>query len=177
MMISLSKCRLRSFRFGDEISLQGHADNISVWMNLRNSFPHPFTVNDAISWISLNRNNPKPCNLAITVNDDVIGGIGISQQTDIYQLNAEIGYWLGEPYWNKGIMTEVVMAMVDYTFANFNVIRIYAGVFDHNIASMRVLEKAGFHREAIHRKAIYKYGEILDEHLYAILKPGADKTL
>jgi [ribosomal protein S5]-alanine N-acetyltransferase len=176
-MISLSKCRLRSFRFGDEISLQENANSTAVWMNLRNSFPHPFSVNDAISWISLNRNNPKPNNLAITINDDVVGGIGITQQTDIYQQNAEIGYWLGESFWNKGIMTEAVKAMVDYTFANFQVIRIYAGVFDHNIPSMRVLEKAGFQKEAIHKKAIYKSGEVYDEHLYTILKPGADKPL
>lgn len=176
-MISLSKCRLRSFQFGDETSLQENANNPSVWINLRNSFPHPFSVNDAISWISQNRMNLKPSHLAITINDDVVGGIGISQQTDIYQLNAEIGYWLGESYWNKGIMTEAVQAMVDYTFTTFNVIRIYAGVFDHNIASMRVLEKAGFHKEAVHQKAIFKNGEIYDEHLYAILKPGADKSL
>ena len=146
-------------------------------MNLRNSFPHPFSVNDAISWISLNRNNLKPTNLAITINDDVVGGIGITQQSDIYQLNAEIGYWLGEAFWNKGIMTEAVKAMVDYTFTNFRVIRIYAGVFAYNIASMRVLEKAGFHQEAIHKHAIFKNGRVHDEHLYAILKPDADKTL
>jgi len=176
VMISLSKGRLRSFQFGDEISLQENANNAAVWMNLRNSFPHPFTVNDAISWISLNRINPQPSHLAITINDDVVGGIGITQQTDIYQLNAEIGYWLGEPFWNKGIMTEAVRAMVDYTFANFQVIRIFAGVFDYNLPSMRVLEKAGFHKEAVHRKAICKNGEIYDEHLYTILKPGADKS-
>ena len=115
--------------------------------------------------------------MAITVDDGVVGGIGIVQQSDIYQLNAEIGYWLGEPYWNTGIMTEAVRAMVDYTFANFKVLRIYAGVFDYNIASMRVLEKAGFHKEAIHEKAFFKNGKVLDEHLFVLTKPGADKML
>lgn len=176
-MIPLSTCTLRGFRFGDEVSLQENANNVAVWRNLRDSFPHPFSINDAISWISLNKTNQIPSNLAITIDDKVIGGIGIVQQTDIYRLNAEIGYWLGEPYWNKGIMTEAVIAMVDYTFANFRILRIYASVFDYNIASMRVLEKAGFHKEAVHQKAIIKNGEILDEHLFTIVKTGADKTL
>ena len=179
-MIPLSTCTLRGFRFGDEVSLQENANNVAVWRNLRDSFPYPFSINDAISWISLNKTYQIPFNLAITIDDKVIGGIGIVPQTDIYRLNAEIGYWLGEPYWNKGIMTEAVIAMVDYTFVNFvnfKVLRIYAGVFDYNIASMRVLEKAGFHKEAIHQKAIIKNGEILDEHLFTIVKTGADKTL
>ena len=176
MIISLSTCILRDFRFGDENSLQKNADNPAVWQNLRDSFPHPFSVNDAISWISMNKAFQKPLNLAITFNDKVIGGIGIVQQTDIYRLNAEIGYWLGEPFWNKGIMSEAVSAMVNYTFANFDIIRVYAGVFDHNLASMRVLEKAGFHKEAIHQKAIFKNGVLLDEHLFTIIKPGEVKT-
>lgn len=176
-MIDLKSCTLRPFRSGDEVSLQENADNISVWMNLRNSFPHPFSVNDAISWISLNYDKHKPANLAITIDDQVIGGIGITIQPDIYRLNAELGYWLGEAHWNKGIMTEAVKAMVDYAFANFKSIRIYAGVFDYNVASMRVLEKAGFRNEAIHQKAVYKNGEILDEHLFVILNPDADKIL
>ena len=176
-MIILSKCSLREFRYGDENSLQENANNTAVWRNLRNSFPSPFTINDAVGWISMNRDYQKPVNMAITVDDKVVGGIGVVQQSDIYQLSAEIGYWLGEPHWNKGIMTEAVTAMVRYTFANFKVLRIYAGVFNYNIASMRVLEKAGFHKEAIHEKAIFKNGKVWDEHLFAIIKPDADKML
>ncbi|HUH33328.1 MAG TPA: GNAT family protein [Daejeonella sp.] len=175
-MIVLSTCTLRGFRHGDETSLQENANNIAVSRNLRDSFPNPFSLNDAFDWISLNRSSRSPLNLAITVNDQVVGGIGIVQQADIYRLNAEIGYWLGEAYWNKGIMTEAVKAMVNYSFANFKIIRIYAGVFDYNTASMRVLEKAGFQKEAVHRKAILKNGEIHDEHLFSILKAGAEKT-
>ena len=176
-MIILSTCTLRGFRHGDETSLQENANNTAVSRNLRDSFPSPFTVNDAFNWISLNRSPQAPLNLAITVNDQVVGGVGIVHQTDIYRLNAEIGYWLGEPFWNKGIMSEAVSAMVDYAFSNFQVIRIYAGVFDCNKASMRVLEKAGFHKEAVHRKAIFKNGKIIDEHLFSILKSGEEKAL
>jgi len=176
-MIPLSTCKLRGFRFGDEASLQEHANNTAVWINLRNSFPHPFSLDDAINWIAQNNNYKKPINLAIVLNEKVIGGIGVTLQKDIYQMNAEIGYWLGQPFWNKGIMTEAVLAMVKYAFANFRIIRIYAGVFEYNIASMRVLEKAGFHKEAIHYKAMYKEGKVFDEHLFAILNPSADKLL
>lgn len=174
-MISLSTCILRDFQFGDENSLQANADNLAVWRNLRDSFPHPFTVNDAINWISMNKAFQKPLNLAVTIDDKVIGGIGIVQQTDIYRLNAEIGYWLGEPFWNRGIMSEAVPAMVNYTFANFDIIRVYAGVFDRNLASMRVLEKAGFKKEAIHHQAIFKNGELLDEHLFTIVNTSQTK--
>ena len=176
-MIVLSTCKLRSFRHGDETSLQENANNTAISQNLRDSFPNPFSLNDAFNWISLNRISQIPLNLAITVNDQVVGGIGIVQQTDIYRLNAEIGYWLGEAFWNRGIMSEAVTAMVDYAFAHFNIIRIYAGVFDYNKASMRVLEKAGFHKEAIHRKAIVKNGRIINEHLFSILKSGEEKAL
>jgi [ribosomal protein S5]-alanine N-acetyltransferase len=169
-MILLPTCTLRSFRFGDEDSLQFHANNPAVWNNLRDSFPHPYLKNDAVDWISAHHQQLKPLNLAITVEDQVIGGIGLIPQTDIYKLNAEIGYWLGEAFWGKGIMTDALKGMLVYAFGNFNFIRIYAGVFETNPASMRVLEKAGFQKEAIHRKAILKNGRILDEHVYSIFK-------
>lgn len=176
-MIILSTCTLRSFRFGDERSLQMYADNSAVWNNLLNSFPHPFTLSDAITWISMNRNELNPVELAITVNNKVVGGIGITHQADVYRFNAELGYWLGEPFWNKGIMTEAVQAMVDYAFNNFKLIRIYARVFDFNEASMRVLQKAGFQKEAINRKAVYKNQTLYDEHLFAILNPRIKNVL
>ena len=115
--------------------------------------------------------------MAITINDQVVGGIGITQQADVYRFNAELGYWLGEPFWNKGIMTEAVQAMVDYAFENFKLIRIYARVFEFNEASMRVLEKAGFHKEAINKKAVYKNQTLYDEHLFAILNPRFENVL
>ena len=169
-MILLPTCILRNFRFGDEDSLQLHANNPAVWNNLRNSLPHPYLKNDAADWISAHHQELKPLNLAITVNDQMIGGIGLIPQTDIYKLNAEIGYWLGETFLGRGIMTDAVKGMLGYAFDNFNFIRINAGVFETNLGYMKVLEKAGFQKEAIHPKAILKNGKILDEHVYSILK-------
>lgn len=170
-MIPLTKCTLRSFRPGDEISLQAYANNLAIWNNLLNAFPHPFSKEDAINWINQNRFEQPPAKLAITIDDQVIGGIGITKQTDVYRLSAELGYWLGEPFWNQGIGTEAVQGMVEYSFSHFKIIRIYARVFAYNAASMRVLEKAGFRREGIHRKAVYKGGRIYDEHIFAVLNP------
>lgn len=176
-MITLSTCTLRSFRYGDERSLQVYANNTAIWNNLLNSFPHPFSLNDAITWISMNKNELNPVELAITIDDQVVGGIGITQQADVYRFNAELGYWLGEPFWNQGIMTEAVRAMVNYAFENFKLIRIYARVFEFNVASMRVLEKAGFQKEAINKKAVYKNQTLYDEHLFTILNPGVENVL
>lgn len=176
-MITLSTCTLRSFRYGDERSMQIYANNAAIWNNLLNSFPHPFTVNDAITWISMNKNELNPVELAITIDDQVVGGIGITQQADVYRFNAELGYWLGEPFWNKGIMTEAVQAMVNYAFDNFKLVRIYARVFEFNVASMHVLEKAGFQKEAITKKAVYKNQTLYDEHLFALLNPRVENVL
>jgi [ribosomal protein S5]-alanine N-acetyltransferase len=171
-MSQLDHYGIRSFREGDETALHQFANNRAVSINLRNSFPYPFTYIHAAKWVEMNKNvHPIPGNLAITMDDQVIGGIGITLQTDIYQMSAELGYWLGEPFWNKGIMTKSVIEMVKYAFENFRIIRIYAGVFEFNTASMRVLEKTGFHKEAIHRKAMCKNGNIYDEHLYVLLNP------
>ncbi len=169
-MIRLSKSVLRGFQFGDENSLQYHANNINVWNNVRDSFPHPYLRSDAVNWISAHHQLINPHNLAISVDDLVVGGIGIIPDKDIYKINAEIGYWLGEEFWGEGIMTEAIETMVLYVFEKFEFSRLYAGVFETNPASMRVLEKAGFKKEAIHQKSILKNGRILDEHYYSILK-------
>ncbi len=176
-MITLSKCTLRRFRKGDELSLQIHADNLAIWNNLLDSFPYPFSIVDAVNWVSLHKYDPNPTQLAIVVDDMVVGGIGITKQSDVYRLNAELGYWLGESYWNRGVITEAVQGIVDYAFTNFKIIRIYARVFEYNAASMRVLEKAGFEKEAVHKRTVFKNGKVFDEHLYAILNPDAGKIL
>lgn len=108
--------------------------------------------------------------MAVEHKTEAVGGIGIIYKTDIYRKSAEIGYWLGEPFWGQGIMTEAIKKIVYYTFNNSKIIRIYAEVFENNPASARVLEKAGFHLEAVHKKAIYKNSIIMSEMVYAILK-------
>lgn len=99
-----------------------------------------------------------------------VGNIGFTVKDDIYRYNAEIGYWVGEEYWGRGIMTEAIPIMTDYIFANFQVNRIFACVLEGNMASMRVLTSAGYQQEAIHRKAAVKNNQYLDEYVYAILR-------
>ena len=110
-------------------------------------------------------------NLAIDMDGACIGGIGLILNTDVYAYSAEIGYWLGEPFWNQGIATEAVRQMVEYCFYYFDIIRIYAEVFEINKASMRVLEKIGFYLEGVRRKAVYKNAILMDDYIWVKLRP------
>lgn len=169
MEFPLTKATLRPWTLNDAESLSIHANNIKIANNLRNGFPHPYTLKDAIAWLQGAKENPNLL-LAITINNEAIGGIGIIYQTDVYHKSAEIGYWLSENYWGQGIMTEAIKTLVSHTFNNSDIHRIYAGIFESNIASARVLEKAGFKLEAIHKKAVFKKRVFMNEHLYAIFK-------
>ncbi|RIV22686.1 N-acetyltransferase [Fibrisoma montanum] len=166
----LSACRLRPWREGDEESLSKHASNRRIWNNVRDFFPYPYTPRDAHSWVRSNKSQQMPNNLAIDVDGQAVGNIGFTVKDDIYRYNAEIGYWLGEEYWGRGIMSEAVPVMTNYIFRNFQVNRIFACVLEQNIGSMRVLEAAGYRHEAIHRKAAIKNNHYLDEHIFAMLR-------
>ncbi|MFN4145752.1 MAG: GNAT family N-acetyltransferase [Runella sp.] len=157
---------LRCWQRGDEAALVKYANNYNIWRNLRDSFPYPYTLKDAEAWIDLCQNQQKPTVFAIEVEGEAIGGVGIVLQTDIFRKNAEIGYWLGEPFWGKGIASEATKEISDYAFRQFDVYRLYAGVFEYNKASMRVLEKAGFTLEAILKKASCKENQLYDDYLY-----------
>lgn len=161
---------LRPFRSGDEYDLAGQANNPKIFANVRDVFPHPYMLEDALAWITYCQDLPEPTTtLAITVNDRVVGAIGLVLQTDVYRVNAEIGYWLGEAYWGQGIATEAVRQMTAYAFDRFpHLHRLYAGVFAFNGSSRRVLEKAGYELEAIHRESVLKNGLLEDEYLYVI---------
>lgn len=117
-----------------------------------------------------NKSYSQPNNFAIEVNSKAVGNIGFTVKDDIYRYNAEIGYWIGEEYWGRGITSEILPVTVRYIFQNFQVNRLYACVLEGNVPSMRVLEKAGFRAEAIHRKAAVKNNQYLDEYIYAILR-------
>lgn len=166
----LTTCRLRPWREGDEDALSRHASNRMIWNNVRDFFPYPYTPRDAHSWVRTNRSYSQPNNLAVEIDGQAVGNVGFTVKDDIYRYNAEIGYWLGESYWGRGVMSEAVPVMVDYMFANFQINRIFACVLEGNTASMRVLEQAGFRAEAILRKAAVKNNQYLDEHIYAILR-------
>ncbi len=159
---------LRQWQIGDEKSLSENANNYKVWRNLKDIFPNPYTLTDAYEWIKMAVDSHT--NFAIEVKGKAVGGIGVLLKEDIYKKNAEIGYWLGEEYWGKGIISSAINEIVAYTFKKFESNRIYAGVFEYNLASMRVLEKAGFHQEAVLKKALVKEGELFDEHIFVKFK-------
>lgn len=163
--------KARLWQIGDEVSLQQYADNPNVAAFLTEKFPSPYTKADASFWIKLQSIQSEPAtNLALTIDEKVVGGIGIELQTDIYQKNAKIGYWLGEPFWGKGIMTEALAVFTDYVFENFDIERIYAGIFSSNPASAKVLQKAGYQQEGIFKKSLYKNGLFDDELIFSKLR-------
>lgn len=156
---------LRKWQAGDEPSLVENANNYHIWKNLKDIFPHPYTITDAYEWVRIARGTSE--NFAIQVGNKAVGGIGILLKDDIYKQNAEIGYWLGEPYWGKGIMSAAIAEVTDYTFTSYNIHRIYAGVFEYNLGSMKALQKAGYEKEAVLKKSLFKEGQLYDEHIYA----------
>ena len=162
---------IRGWKLGDEVSLQRHANNPKVSDCLMDRFPSPYTIEAATAWVNSLLDQNLLMNFAITIADKVIGGIGIEPRQDVYRKTAILGYWLSEELWGKGIMPEAVRLVTAYAFAELDFIRIQASVYSKNPASMRVLEKAGFVKEGIMRNAVIKGSEIMDEHLYAILKP------
>lgn len=170
MELTLSKSLLREWKPGDEESLVRHANNRDIWRNVRDAFPHPYTLADAKRWIEIANPAGPVINFAIVVDVAAVGGIGLVLKDDVFRRSAEIGYWLGERYWSRGIVTEAVRAVTDYAFATFDLCRVYAGVFEWNPASMRVLEKAGYEFECRLRKSITKDGETIDELIYAIIR-------
>lgn len=169
ILLTTDEFRLRSWQSGDEASLVTQANNFNIWLNLRDIFPHPYTLEDAQAWVQFAPSFPNSLNLAIEIDGVACGGIGLRFQTDVHRRSAEIGYWLGEAYWNRGIVTEAVKLLSAYAFRHYDICRLFAGIFPYNRASMRVMEKAGYHLEAVHRQAITKNGHTVDEHLYVLL--------
>jgi ribosomal-protein-alanine N-acetyltransferase len=170
MELILKSCTIRSWQPGDEPSLVRHANNYNVWRNLRDRFPHPYTMDDARFWIEQASKEEPETNFALAVDGAAVGGIGLILQPDIYRRSAEIGYWVGEEFWGRGIVSEAVRTITGWAFDSFDICRIYAAVFEWNPASMRVLEKAGFQFEARLRKAVTKEGKTVDDLIYAIVR-------
>jgi ribosomal-protein-alanine N-acetyltransferase len=161
---------IRGWKKGDEISLQKNANNPKISACLMDRFPSPYTMEAAINWVEALIDQDPMINFAITINDEVIGGIGIEPRQDVYRKTAIIGYWLSEELWGRGIMPEAVKLVTKYAFTQFDFIRLQASVYSKNPASMRVLEKAGYVKEGVMRNAVIKHGEVMDEHLYAVVK-------
>ena len=146
------------------------ANNEKLSARLRDSFPFPYGKKDGEDWIRVNTGTNPQTQFAIFANDQFAGGAGIILNTDIHKKSAEIGYWLGEPFWGKGIGTLAIGILVKYIFAHLDIVRIYAEVFSNNPASMRALEKNGFVLEAVLKKAIFKNSQLMDGYLWVKLR-------
>jgi len=161
---------LRPWQRGDAESLARHADDRKVWINLGDRFPHPYTRADADRWIDAVRLQEPPEHFAIVVDGQAAGGIGLELQPDIGKRSAVVGFWLGQAHWGRGIVTAALRGVTDYAFATWDLCRVHAYVFEHNPASARVLEKAGYVWEARLRKAATKDGKTFDLLVYALVR-------
>ena len=170
MELKLKTCSVRSWDWRDRDAIVRHANNRNVWINLRDRFPHPYTAADARRWLDSVVGMKPETNFAIAVADEAVGGIGFTVQYDVARRSAEIGYWLGEEFWGRGIATDALIAVTDYAFSNYDVCRLYAHVFDWNVASARVLEKAGYAFEGRLQKSVTKDGHTIDQLMYAMIR-------
>lgn len=167
MQLECDQCVVRDWARADCESLVANANNRNVWRNLGERFPNPYTRSDAKKWLSGLEKETDPTHWAIEVDGFAVGGVGVDPGELEYIKSGRFGYWLGEPYWGRGIMTAAVQAASDYALAHFGLVRLEASVFEWNPASMRVLEKCGFAREGVLRRSVFKDGEIIDTMLYA----------
>lgn len=159
---------LRPWRLSNLDSLVKYADNPNIARNLTDAFPSPYTRESGEAYIKMVCDDNPVKVFAIEIDGEAVGSIGVFPQADIHRLNAEMGYWLAEPYWGKGIMPRAIMQMVEYAFSTFEINRIFARPFGRNLASQRVLEKAGFTYETRFDKVLIKDGQIEDELFYSV---------
>jgi ribosomal-protein-alanine N-acetyltransferase len=156
---------LRDFFDNDIESIAIYANNINVSRYMASRMPYPYTKDDAVWWVETG-SKEQGLNYAIDLGGICIGVVGVRFGDLEQQYSAEIGYWIAEDHWGKGIGTEAVSKMTDYILFETKTVRLSAPVYSPNKASMRVLEKCGYTLEAIHRKAAFKNDEFLDEHVF-----------
>lgn len=163
---------LRPWLAKDLEPLVAFANNKKIFDNVRDAFPHPYMLQNAKEWLSLNVGITPVLNFVIEVDGNFVGSIGMVPKADVYHCNMEIGYWLGEPYWGKGIATEAIR-LLEVHILNYypHINRIYAEVFETNAASILALQKNGFVQEATRRNAVIKNGIFLDDYVFVKLKP------
>jgi ribosomal-protein-alanine N-acetyltransferase len=169
IQLPLRSAIVRGWRASDLDSLVAHANNRNVWINVRDRFPFPYTRAAGEDWLRSACNQEPETHFAIEVDGAAVGGIGFTLQEDVEFRSAEIGYWLGEKFWGRGITTEAVRAVTDYAIREHKLCRMYALLFEWNPASARVLEKAGYTLEGRLRKSATKAGKTIDQLLYAFI--------
>jgi RimJ/RimL family protein N-acetyltransferase len=166
-----SRCAVRPWRMNDADAVVRHANNANVAKQLRDRFPHPYTRANAVAFLKSAVTSGDVSNLAIEVDGEAAGAIGYVRGTDVERYSAEIGYWLGEEFWCRGIVSEALALVSEHAFVTVNLLRLFALPFADNVASIRVLEKAGYVREAILRSSSVKFGHPRDQALYARINP------
>jgi RimJ/RimL family protein N-acetyltransferase len=166
----MMQLKLKTLKPSDKTKMAILANNKKIWGNVRDGFGHPYSEKNAEDFIGRQANNDTEKVFAIEFDGELCGLVGLIFQKDIYRKSAEIGYWIGQPYWGQGIATKAVGLLVDHAFDELAMARLYAGVFEYNIGSMRVLEKNGFLKEGILKKAVFKNGKFWNEHRYAKLR-------
>lgn len=165
-------CKIRKWKLSDAKALASALSNTKIQDNLRDGLPYPYTEQDGVDFISamLSADENEKFAFAITIDGKVIGSTGVFRQGNIHRQTAELGYYIAEEYWGKGIMTEAVRQICMYVFDKSDIIRIYAEPFAYNAASCRVLEKAGFQYEGTLRNNAVKNGKVIDMKMYSLLK-------
>jgi len=173
MVLRGPRCVLRRWRGRDLPALVRHANNINVSRYLRDRFPYPYTRRDARAFLAVASGaGGEDTKLAIEVDGEAAGGIGVIIGSDIERFSAEIGYWLGEAFWGRGIATEALAMFSENVFERLNLLRLFAVAAAANAASTRVLEKAGYQKEGVLRCAAVKFGVPNDQLLFARINPN-----
>ncbi|NAS14389.1 GNAT family N-acetyltransferase [Poritiphilus flavus] len=174
MKLTSEKITLRKFSEKDAPRLALLCNNIKIWNNVRDYLPHPYSEKDGLAFVRAIKDEDPQATFAIDYENELAGCIGIQPQKDVYRLTAEIGFWIGEPFWGKGIAPVAIRLVAKYVFEELGLVRIYACCFDFNTASQKALIKAGFHREGVAEKAIIKNDRIGDEIRFAMIRKTAD---
>ena len=167
MILTLERSDVRSWRATDLEPLVRYANNRNIWINLRDRFPYPYGHSDGRRFIRAARKMVPETFFAIAVGGEAVGGIGYVLQHDVERVSAEVGYWLGEPFWGRGITAEALTAVTRYAIEQHQLTRLFAVPFAYNTASCRVLEKAGYVLEGRLRRSAIKDGQVVDQVQYA----------
>jgi RimJ/RimL family protein N-acetyltransferase len=166
VQLSLQTCSVRQWTFADLQSLVRHANNRDIWIHLRDRFPYPYLEDHGRSFLEHITAQSPPMVWAIEVDNAAVGAIGLEPKTDVERVSAEIGYWLGQTYWGRGIVTEAVAAVTAHAFQRFDLLRIFALPFADNPGSIRVLEKAGYVLEGRLPQSTIKDGRVRDQLMF-----------
>ncbi|WP_294480544.1 GNAT family N-acetyltransferase [uncultured Bacteroides sp.] len=162
--------KLRQWTESDAYTLALHLNNKKIWDNCRDGLPFPYTIDDALAFTKYAAGQTEQCDYCIEVDNEAAGNIGFVRGTDVERFNAEVGYWLSETHWNKGITTAALQEAIKLYFQQTDVIRLFASVYEYNVSSMHVLEKTGFNKVGILHNACFKNARFINAHYYELLK-------